>query len=432
MEGPQAGLPQGPSPRGGCGWVAWIIAAVAAVSFLLCFGILGLRVLQPALAARLHGPAGVSPGGSLARRPSGNVPGTTVHTGVQALWEREGPLSGVTVDTKLGRAYAGTQSAWEQIDASGATVAAFATPAGSVCLRAARLTGANEADILAFQYWRGTVYAYRADGAELWTHSVDLPIDEVTPADLDGDGRDEVLLGLGGTGGMLALSSGGLPLWQNMDIGEVAFITAGDIDGDGRADVVASTATQGTMIVSADGRSMRPERRFDFTGYARAVTCPVAKRGVRWIVTGQGPDGEAVAGFGADGKCRWKTKLPAGEPTSGTGPAEFAMTRPWLALASNHGILRVIDLDTGAIIAKLQEAGSGPILEVAWLEEPGKAPILLTADGKALRAFEVTPVTDGPPLGTVESGPGLLPPKVEAPAEAESQPADAEPSRWVT
>jgi hypothetical protein len=62
---------------------------------------------------------------------------------------------------------------------------------------------------------------------------------------------------------------------------------------------------------------------------------------------------------------------------------------PWAAVAMRGGLVHVVDIDNGQIIASVTDQGSRT--QVAWLPREGKSPLLLVATGRDLNAFEVTP-----------------------------------------
>ena len=64
-------------------------------------------------------------------------------------------------------------------------------------------------------------------------------------------------------------------------------------------------------------------------------------------------------------------------------------TPPMAAAAMRGGLIHVVDLKTGKIIAHAVDQGEMP--QVAWLQRQGTSPLLLVATGAAVNAFEVEP-----------------------------------------
>ncbi len=411
------GTPSG--SRRGAGLAVWIVVGLVALIIVLCVGLLGASLLvrgthasAPPAAAHGANPFGVAP-------TAGSNPQLD---GLSVRMVTASGFTGVAYDHGRGALLASLPGNWLRFDASGAMVDLHPTGFSSPCLRLANLDADPEAEVVVFEYWGRTLTACEADGTELWTRDVGYAIDEVAPADLEGDPRDELVLGLQAPGGVMLLSADGVPVWQNGSTGEAAFVCAGDTNGDGAPEILASTTRRGTLLLSADGRLLRADRRFESTYFAQTVDCPAAHRGVRWVAVGMDAHGSAIAGFGADGACRWRTNLPAGTTVEGMGPAAVATQSPWLALASNTGALHVIDLDSGRILGRMDSAAPGTVMEVAWVEEPGKEPCLAVALGGEIWQLDVSPTGSPSVAGTTESGPGLLPPR------SESSPAEAVPA----
>jgi hypothetical protein len=119
----------------------------------------------------------------------------------------------------------------------------------------------------------GYVYAFSPDGGLLWRHNVSggrpfIYSSEPAIADLDGDGSNEIVVGVWGAepgdGRMLVLRSNGevrddvvLPGQQadGNGVGAAAAPTIADLDGDGRLEVLLLTIDHGLDVFSFPGSS---------------------------------------------------------------------------------------------------------------------------------------------------------------------------------
>ena len=99
-------------------------------------------------------------------------------------------------------------------------------------MRCARLTGqGTDEPSGVWCVGRVPLTAIDPQGGKLWTQPAG--IDDVWAADLDGDGKDEVIVGYNGGKGLHVFGGDGEQRWKDTSIANVWHVTAGDLDGDG-------------------------------------------------------------------------------------------------------------------------------------------------------------------------------------------------------
>ncbi len=126
-------------------------------------------------------------------------------------------------------------------------------------LAAGRLSGGAQADLVVATK-EGSLLAFKADGAPLWSVSCPAAINDVTCADVDGDGRDEVVIGRQDFK-LTLLSADGKERWSR----ELKFyrrppyvnvVRTGDLDGDGRPEIIAGGENWRFYAYKADGTEL--------------------------------------------------------------------------------------------------------------------------------------------------------------------------------
>lgn len=126
----------------------------------------------------------------------------------------------------------------------------------SVC--AADLDGDGRAEVVAGG--RGTSVCAVKDGGALWRFGTGGEVRSVWAADLEGDGRPEVIAGSADTH-VYVLDAGGVERWRfaiplYFRTPMLRTVFAGDIDGDGRAEVIAGAESWRYYAFTHDGREL--------------------------------------------------------------------------------------------------------------------------------------------------------------------------------
>ncbi len=308
------------------------------------------------------------------------------------VWSLHGAWRGVAVDEASGAIYALALSGKAvQVDASGTVVREFALPGASgSLLRLAHFRAASGAALLAFGVWRHPLKAYDPTGKALWTHQGDGDgaIDDVWPADLDGDGSDETIVGYNGRTGMDVLDKKGKLLWKSTTIGDVWHVATGDVAGEGHRQVVASSAAGKVHVFGWDGKRLADLDAGCGAYMVRAIARPAPVSGTTIVVTcNPGGREQIVRAVSGDGTRTWSIDLP-GDAQPTVNAASVAPDNKLLAVANHGGTVYVIEVDTGSIVATLSDQGTAP--ELAWATVKGEdSPLLLVASGLELNAFRL-------------------------------------------
>jgi peroxiredoxin len=307
---------------------------------------------------------------------------TTV--GLKAAWTLPGQWNGVVADGPSKTVYAtDSLKGAVAIDADGTIQRAIQIgQAGWV--RLANLVGDAAPELITYRTWGASVKAFSSTGEALWEYPGGAGVDDVWAADVNGDGRDEVIIGYNGSTGLHVVDAGGKPLWKFADIGNVWHVTAGDFMGDRETEVVTTSAQGAVHVFSADGRKLKD---IDVGFYANVVRMATLGDGSHpAVVTGSANGGEVMVCLNAEGEKKWSLALPGGDSNHVDDVA--VATKPWAAVAMRGGLIHVVDLESGQIVAHVEEQGQRT--QVAWLPREGQSPLLLVATGKDLNAFEVT------------------------------------------
>ncbi|MGO9464459.1 MAG: WD40 repeat domain-containing protein [Isosphaeraceae bacterium] len=277
----------------------------------------------------------------------------------------------------------------------------FPVVAGMNTLRLARLSGADESVFIGVRKpWGDSVIAFNSAGKILWKQTSGDGVDDVWAADLDGDGRDEVIIGYNGSGGLEVLDHAGVRRWKNTQLVNVLHVTAGDLAGDKKKEViatgglvgdkekeVASAPEEGVVhLFDADGKVLKPLHVAFEPFMVRVVRLAKGDPFDTLLVVGSGKAGGSIAALDGNGKTLWTRSVEKFETVDSMA---VCPTRPWAAFcASERGDVTVVDSLDGRTIGNTGDQGSRP--QVAWaIAADGHTPILLVATVRALSAFQV-------------------------------------------
>jgi hypothetical protein len=152
--------------------------------------------------------------------------------------------------------------------------------------------------------------------------------------------------------------------------------------------VITTSAVGRVHVFSAEGAKLKDLTPGFYASMVRLARLGGAQAAATILVGGTGGSRVPLAALDYEGKRRWSIDLPVLE-TNFIDSAQPAPGRPWLAVGLRGGLVHVVDLDRGEIIAHTPGQGTRP--EVGWLAAEGAGPpLLLVATGDALNAFRLT------------------------------------------
>jgi hypothetical protein len=237
------------------------------------------------------------------------------------------------------------------------------------------------ARLLGYKAWGPKVFVLDHTGKQLWIQSGGMGVDGAHWGDLNGDGNDEMVVGMNGFSGLDAVSSEGKQLWSAR-MGNVWSQAIVPATSNGPALVLATDASGSVSMFDAAGRrqtSLRPEG-----GYYVQMTAGVMESNAVQIL---GFSGNAAAAFDQSGKIAWITSAPAysgrARVCAATGDFKGDGTKQW-AFVDGAGDL-VIATPSGLKVSSIPNQSSIQGLAVA--PQPGQGDLLLTLDAGVVRAY---------------------------------------------
>jgi hypothetical protein len=240
------------------------------------------------------------------------------------------------------------------------------------------------ARLLGYLPWGREVTVINRSGKILWNQSAGMGLDGAHWGDLNGDGNDEMVVGMNGFGGLKAFSGNGKKLWST-SLGNVWSQAIVPRATNGAALVLATDGSGSVNVFDASGQrlnALRPEGGY-YTGMAAGMTESNAVEILAF-------SGNAVVAFDLTGKVAWITTSMASGAASGV-PQEQAVigdltgdgAREWAFVDGSGNVL--IATTSGQQVSSVPLAG--PIQGLAVAARPGQGALLLLLDGGAVQAY---------------------------------------------
>lgn len=220
------------------------------------------------------------------------------------------------------------------------------------------------------------------------------PVMDAQLADLDADGRLDLLLGYWGVVGVQAATLSGERLWQNRSLENVYSVAVTSADAEGRRGVWC-THSRGTLASldaagqpapeqTVAGRFVRALSAADLNGDGTAEYCGIS--------VGAAADQETAIGLSPQGIEMWSYPLPVGihdQPVEmiTTGDLLGSGERQWI-LAGADGSVHIVAAD-GRLIDRFNTGGK--LTGLAVSSQDGK-PALVFSNQLAVEAWQMTHV----------------------------------------
>jgi len=322
-------------------------------------------------------------------KPAAPKPAAPKPEGLETAWTQDGTYVSVTVDPKQNMIVAlRSGGKCDLFDAAGGPQGSFEIEGSVTRLRPANLTGSEKSELLGFGAWGKTVTAIAPDGSVLWTESGGQGVDDVWATNLDGDGGDEVIVGYNGGTGLHVFDRNGVRRWKYTEIANVWHVTAGDATGDGKIEVVTTSATGQVHLFDVDGDQFKNLDSGIYANMVRMGRVAAEDKADTIFVVGRRSGGGRIVALDGAGTELWSIELPGN--SNHCDSMAISPIATWAAVGLRGGLVSVIDLAQGKIIANALKQGRTP--QVSWATAPDEdTPLLLVATGRALRAYHVKP-----------------------------------------
>lgn len=311
--------------------------------------------------------------------------------GLEECWSQPGSYTGLAVGPDQKTIIAVQRQTADMFSTSGEKGGSVKLASGGRLVRCARLSGKDPGELLVFDVWAGDLVALSDKGDKLWSPSRGQGIDDVWAADLDSDGKDEVIVGYNGGTGLHVFDSEGKQRWEKTSIGNVWHVTAGDLDGDGVLEVITTSAAGKVHVFDAKGEDVNTLDPGIYANMVRVFRLP-GESGDFAFVVGGGLGKVQMTALNGKGDSLWHADLP--DSAKHCDSLAIAPGATWAALGCRGGLVCVIDVRTGEMIGAVSHQGMTP--QVAWVDSDGK-PLLVAATGSALNAWHIKPKEAGEP-----------------------------------
>ena len=255
--------------------------------------------------------------------------------------------------------------------------------------------------------YQWTVSAYSESGIPKWKYSIEVDakneshIRGIAARDLDGDGRDEVILEtrLNGLSSAQILGSDGKLMPMQEVVRELRSWDIGDLVGDSTPDFVSITRNGDLWVGDLSGKETQEiDTRFSNMSVhmSKRKSKPLPDEG-NFVVFGYLPTTNPfalfnrrsrLASFDTKGNEQWSVELQARLSYVFTCP-----NRDWIAVRSVEGAysgsIQVIEASTGEVIASKRYANVHVFQGVAWMKAADGEPLLVLSSDDKIEAYRI-------------------------------------------
>ncbi|NUM55534.1 MAG: redoxin domain-containing protein [Candidatus Hydrogenedentes bacterium] len=236
------------------------------------------------------------------------------------------------------------------VDENGAEIAAVPLPEGfqTVTEIEAGVHKDHGLRLLGLSRWGNAVHVSDSSGNEVWKYKSMWGINGAHWGDLDGDGSDEMIVGMNGFSGLHAVSSEGKRLWTVRSIGNVWTQAVIGATASNPARVFATEAGGQVYVYDNRGntiRAIRPRGHYYATMSATVVD---STERVQILAIGDelGNSGAKALAFNERGLVAWSTPIHTGRDAMrsqvfASGDADGDGEQDWILKSPGQGLIVV-------------------------------------------------------------------------------------------
>jgi peroxiredoxin len=156
--------------------------------------------------------------------------------------------------------------------------------------------------LLGYSSWGHAVNVMDKTGETVWTFPSETGVNGAHWGDLDGDGTDEMIIGMNGVAGLFAVSADGKELWKDASVGNVWNQAVVSSQGGSPARVFATEAGGGVCVFDGGGKrlqTLRPLNQY----FSQLAAARVTTNGPIQVIVMR----EMTAAMDESGHVAWST-----------------------------------------------------------------------------------------------------------------------------